>query len=131
MGQDFARAPLWQRPSRGGIDSLCISKEGHVHLHNVFFTLKDSSREKQEALVQGCLRYLKQTPGVVVFSVGTRSEACVRDVNDLGFHVALTVLFENQEAHDRYQKAENHNRFVEVFKDNWAGARVFDSAVQV
>ena len=106
-----------------------MASEQPNHLHNVFFTLKEASREKQEALVRGCYQYLKNTPGILFFSAGIRNPACARNVNDLDFHVALTILFKDQEAHDRYQDADYHHTFVNAFQENWAGARVFDSAV--
>jgi hypothetical protein len=54
-----------------------------------------------------------------------------RDVNDVGFDVALHIVFANQTAHDAYQKHDRHLKFIEENKDNWENVRVFDSHVPV
>ena len=100
-----------------------------MHLHNVFFTLNDSSGEMVKTLVDDCYTYLKPQDGIVQFFAGAREEGCSREVNDLEFHVALTVVFTDKAAHDAYQDADIHNVFVDRNKDNWAGARVFDSNI--
>lgn len=99
------------------------------HLHNVFFALNDSSPDQVQHLVDECYTYLKPQPGVLEFSAGARAADCVREVNDQGFHVALTVLFVDRAAHNAYQVSAKHNEFVARNKDNWAGARVFDSDI--
>ena len=100
-----------------------------MHLHNVFFTLKDSSEEAVKTLVDDCYTYLKPLDGILHFFSGGREAGCAREVNDLDFHVALTVIFTDKAAHDAYQSADKHNQFVDRNKDNWAGARVFDSEI--
>ena len=97
--------------------------------HNVFFSLKDDGPAKRQELIDGCKTYLVDHPGMVFFAVGGLSDLA-REVNDRGFDVALHLVFENREAHDRYQVAPRHNEFVEKFKANWAKVRVFDSDVE-
>lgn len=99
------------------------------HAHNVFFTLTDSSPAQQEKLVRECYEYLKGHDGVVAFSAGTRAEGCERDVNDLGFHVSLHMLFRDRAAHDAYQTAARHMEFARRNRPNWRTVRVFDSAI--
>jgi len=84
--------------------------------HDVYFTLKDA-----------CKKYLSNHPGTVLFGAGTLVEEHHREVNDRDFHVALHVVFEDKAAHDKYQDADAHQRFIEEFKHNWAKVRVFDS----
>ena len=103
--------------------------ESHNHLHNVFFTLKDSSPAQVQRLVEDCFTYLEPRPGVLEFSAGARAIDCTRPVNDVEFHVALTVLFTGRDAHDAYQASAEHDEFVARNKPNWARARVFDSDV--
>ena len=98
------------------------------HLHNAFFTLKDASPESIRDLIADCTTYLAPLDGILFFAAGAREEECTREVNDEDFHVALTVLFETRAAHDAYQTADGHNRFVERNRDNWAQVRVFDSS---
>ena len=99
------------------------------HLHNVFFKLHDGSPDQIQKLIKDCYTYLAPQEGVEFFSAGARSKDYKRDVNDLEFDVALTILFRNSQVHDAYQVDAKHNEFVDRNKDNWAGARVFDSAI--
>ena len=98
--------------------------------HNVYFTLNDAGEQAQRALVEACHRYLKDHPGVVFFAAGTLVEDLQRPVNDREFHVALHVVFRDRRAHDDYQQAASHVRFIEENKANWKQVRVFDSYVR-
>ena len=80
-----------------------------------------------EALIDGCYEYLAPHEGIVYFSAGPRHVDYVRDVNDLNFDVALTIVFENTAAQDAYQVTEPHFQFIDEFSENWANVRVFDS----
>lgn len=97
--------------------------------HDVFFTLHDDSPGAIEALVAACHKYLKNHPGVVFFSAGTVTPDLARPVNDRMFDVALHVVFADRAAHDAYQTAPDHLKFIEEFKSNWKQVRVFDSDV--
>ena len=96
--------------------------------HNVYFTLLDPSDDAVENLVQQCEKYLKNHPGVVFFAAGKLEVELARPVNDRMFDVALHVVFETREAHDAYQIAEAHQRFIEENKATWKQVRVFDSS---
>lgn len=95
--------------------------------HTVFFQLKESDEESVQALIDACYEYLEPHDGIVYFSAGPRHTDYQRDVNDLTFDVALTVVFEDTAAQDAYQVTEPHKQFIELFSDNWEGVRVFDS----
>lgn len=97
--------------------------------HNVFFTLNDDSPQAQEQLVAACHQYLKDHPGVVFFAAGLLNPELSREVNDRGFQVALHVVFQDRAAHDAYQVAEDHERFIAENRHNWKQVRVFDSDV--
>src|SRR5262249_49218338 len=96
-------------------------------VHNVFFALKDNSGPARYRLLVACRKYLAQHPGIVFFACGTVAEELRRPVNDGEFDVALHIVFQNQAAHDQYQNAPLHLKFVEENKDNWQKVRVFDS----
>lgn len=98
--------------------------------HVVFFDLKNDDDASVQALVDGCYKYLAPHDGIVYFSAGPRHKEYQRDVNDLDFDVALTVVFESTEAQDAYQVTEPHMQFIEELKDNWERVRVFDSRVK-
>ena len=95
--------------------------------HSVFFDLKNDDAASIQALVDGCYEYLAPHDGIVYFSAGARHVDYQRDVNDLAFDVALTIVFENTAAQDAYQVTEPHLQFIEEFNENWASVRVFDS----
>lgn len=95
--------------------------------HMVFFTLKDRTPASRDALLAGCKKHLTGHDGTVYFSVGTRGEEFKRDVNDLDYDVALHMVFKNKEAHDKYQVAPRHEKFIEENKALWGKVRVFDS----
>ncbi len=94
--------------------------------HCVFFTLADNSPEACEALVAACRERLSGHSGTVFFAAGTLADLD-RPVNDCDFDVALQVVFDSRASHDRYQTAEQHLKFIEENKANWANVRVFDS----
>jgi hypothetical protein len=96
-------------------------------VHDVYFTLKDNTPAARQALVAACRKYLGQHPGTVFFACGPLAEDLNREVNDRGFDVALHIAFEDQAAHDRYQEAPLHLKFIEENRHNWAKVRVFDS----
>jgi len=97
--------------------------------HMVYFTLKDRSPAKIDALVAACRKYLTGHPGTAFFAVGTVVPDLTRPVNQTNFDVALQVVFDSREAHDAYQVAPRHLQFIEENKPNWDRVRVFDANV--
>jgi len=107
-----------------------MTNEAKALLHNVFFTLKDSSPVMKQKLVDDCYAYLSSVSGALSFSAGTRAEHHTRDVNDTQFHVALTILFDSVASHDAYQEWGRHKEFITANNNNWSQVRVFDSIVR-
>jgi hypothetical protein len=103
--------------------------EERMLAHDVYFSLKDKSPEGKEKLVAACKKYLAGHPGTVWFSAGPLAGEFQRDVNDRDFDVALHVVFKDKAAHDAYQTAERHLKFIEESQDLWEKVRVFDSYV--
>ncbi|MFK7741275.1 MAG: Dabb family protein [Planctomycetota bacterium] len=97
--------------------------------HDVYFELADASPAAQEALIASCYEKLAPIDGVVMCVAGSRDAELTRDVNDLGFHVALHVYFDSRASHDAYQDAPAHLAFIEANKSNWKSVRVFDAAI--
>lgn len=95
--------------------------------HSVFFDLKNDDATSIQALVDGCYKYLAPHDGVTYFAAGARHTEYQREVNDLDFDVALTIVFESTAAQDAYQVTEPHLQFIEEFNENWQSVRVFDS----
>ena len=97
--------------------------------HMVYFTLKDNSPAAKQRLVEACKKYLKDHEGVVFFASGVIAEDFKRDVNDRDWDVALHLVFKNKAAHDKYQNAATHLKFIDENKSNWKKVRVFDSEI--
>lgn len=94
--------------------------------HSVFFSLIEKDNSAVEALVSACHKYLAPHDGIVFFAACPRETSHDRDVVDQEFDVALTVVFENKEAHDYYQTTPSHMKFIDEQKNNWSNVRVFD-----
>ena len=102
-------------------------KDEQMLVHNVFFTLKERTPEEREKLVKACKKYLTKHEGEVFFSAGPLAEDFKRDLNDRDFDVALTIVFKNKAAHDKYQDHKRHLEFIKENKDSWKKVRVFDN----
>ena len=103
--------------------------EDEMYSHVVFFELTDKSDEAKQALIDGFETYLAPHDGVLVYTASIRDESKQRDVNDLTFDVALTLVFESVAAQDAYQVTGAHKQFIEELSGNWASVRVFDSTI--
>lgn len=96
-------------------------------VHNVYFTLTDPTFENISSLVSSCNQWLPKHDGIIFYSAGTLCNELTREVNDLDFHVALSIVFSNLAAHDAYQVSASHKIFIEQNKTGWKKVRVFDS----
>jgi hypothetical protein len=114
--------PPWGGPA-------CAAEKEPPLVHVVYFSLNDSSPAARTKLVDACRKYLSGHPGCLGFAVGVRAAEFQRDVNDQDFDVTLHVVFESKAAHDKYQKAERHLKFIEENKESWKKVRVFDAYV--
>lgn len=97
--------------------------------HMVYFTLKDHSPAATENFIKSCQTYLTGHEGTVFFGVGTVVPDLTREVNQRDFHVALQMIFQSREAHDRYQVHERHQKFIAENRANWEKVRVFDANI--
>ena len=102
---------------------------GKAFAHAVYFTLKDSSPETRQALVDACQEFLSGHDGTLLFAAGTRAPEMKRDVNDTDFDVSLHIYFENEASHAAYQEHPRHQEFIAQMNANWKTVRVFDSWV--
>lgn len=101
-----------------------------MHLHNVYFSLKEPSPDTIQTLIDECTQYLSAQSGIVSFACGHRETDLKRDVNDTDFDVSLHILFETRAAHDAYQNEEQHLIFIDRNHETWAKVRVFDTIIQ-
>ena len=103
---------------------------GRVLAHDVYFSLRDTSPEAKQKLVDACRRHLAGHEGAVFFATGVRADELAREVNDQGYDVSLHVYFRDKAAHDVYQEHPRHKQFIAEMSSNWASVRVFDSWVE-
>jgi len=96
-------------------------------VHSVYFTLKEDTPERRQEMIDSSHRLLGKVPGIVALAVGPRDEDLARDVNDLDFDIALTIVFRDRAAHDLYQPHKRHQEFISANLPNVARVRVFDS----
>jgi hypothetical protein len=114
-----------------GIQSVVAAGGKEPRLaHHVFFSLHDNSDAARQKLIASCKKYLSDHPGTVSFAVGALAKDLNRPVNDLDFDVSLHVVFTDKAAHDAYQNAEKHLKFIEENKASWKKVRVFDSYLE-
>jgi len=114
----------------GGSDATAPRQPKRAALaHNVYFTLNDNSPTAREKLVADCRKYLRNHPGVTFFAAGTIVEEHARGVNVRDWDVGLHVVFASKQDHDRYQKAADHLKFIELNQQNWKTVRVYDTCV--
>jgi len=97
--------------------------------HSVFFSLNDRSDAAVRKLLDDCRTYLTSHPGILFFACGTPNQELTRPVNDRDFDVALQIAFDSKRAHDAYQDAPIHQRFISENKPNWRLVRVFDADI--
>ena len=123
----FALSACLHTAGADGIAGEPATAEQALLTHSVFFELTNDDPEAIAALVEGCYKYLAPHDGIVYFSAGARHTDYQREVNDLDFDVALTIVFESTAAQDAYQVTEPHQQFIDTFNENWSSVRVFDS----
>ncbi len=97
--------------------------------HDVFFTLFDPSPKAIDDMVAACTSTSRTIPAWSSSRRGKCGEEFNRPVNDRMYHVALHVYFKDKEAHDVYQTAPDHMKFIDENKSKWKQVRVFDSWV--
>ncbi len=124
-----ASAAAWILPlgPSGTAISTAAEPGARMLAHDVYFTLKDRSKEAKARLVAGCKKYLSDHPGTVWFAAGAIVEEHQREVNDRDFDVALHIVFKDKASHDKYQDAAEHHKFIEEYHESWETVRVFDS----
>jgi len=102
---------------------------GPAMVHDVYFSLNDNSTDEVQKLIKDCYKYLNAQDGIVFFAAGARVEESKREVNVQDWDVALHIVFNNKESHDKYQVADDHHKFIDENKQNWKTVKVFDSFV--
>ena len=100
-----------------------------MFVHSVYFWLRDDLvPEEREAFVQGASA-LKRIDSVRHGYLGVPAPTD-RAIIDRSYSYALTLVFEDQEGHDRYQVDPVHDRFREECAPYWTKVLIYDSVEQ-
>src|SRR2546423_1701632 len=97
-----------------------------MFIHTVYFWMKDGfTEDARKKLIDGCYKYLKPIPTVRQLWAG-KPAMTPREVVDNSYQVGLTVVLDDEAAHDIYQKHEMHLEFIAQNKEHWKRVQVYD-----
>ncbi|MCC5827894.1 MAG: Dabb family protein [Phycisphaeraceae bacterium] len=95
-------------------------------VHSVFFWLKPNLTEQDRERFLAGVGELRSVQSIRHIFIGPPASTA-RPVIDRSYSVALTVVFDDMAAHDRYQEDPIHKRFVEQFSPMWERVLIYDS----
>jgi hypothetical protein len=95
--------------------------------HMVYFSLSEPTEANRQALIKACHKHLSKHEGTTHFSVGVVAPGLDRPVNDRAFEVALHLVFDSREAHNKYQDHPRHLKFIDEVMPMLSKVRVFDA----
>jgi hypothetical protein len=96
-----------------------------MHIHNVYFWLKDSVDAQASAAFEQGLKQLSTDP-LIQHSHYGRPADTHRDVVENTYSYGLVFVFADKVTHDRYQEGEVHHQFLADHLDKWDRVSVFD-----
>ncbi|MEC5215664.1 hypothetical protein RCH09_000595 [Actimicrobium sp. GrIS 1.19] len=97
-----------------------------MFVHSVYFWLTQEATPQQRAGCQAALLGLLDIPSIRQGHVG-QPAATDEPVVDRSFSFGLTLLFDDQAAHDAYQIDPSHLAFVARFGALFARVQVYDT----
>ena len=100
-----------------------------MHIHNVFFWLKDGLESQAlDAFAKG-LNSLANDPAVKSSHYGKPADVH-RDVVETTYTYGLVLIFDDLAAHDRYLAGAVHLKFLEDNASKWERVVVYDIQTQ-
>ena len=100
-----------------------------MFVHAVYFWLRDDlTAAERQTYLEG-VRSLLTIPDVAHGWLGTPA-GTDRPIIERGYSYALTVVFADEAAHDRYQVHPVHDRFRETCGTFWSRVLIFDSVTE-
>ncbi len=96
-----------------------------MHVHNVYFWLKDGLQSQALAAFEQGLKVLANDSNVKSGYFGKPADTH-RDVVENTYSYGLVFVFDDLAAHDRYQAGAVHLRFVEDHASKWEKVVVHD-----
>jgi hypothetical protein len=130
LGLSYASFRLFSNEGPQAAQAADSEGKSIMLAHNVYFSLNESTPANRQKLVDACKKYLANHPGTVYFGAGAVCDLD-RPVNDRDFDVGLHLVFKDRAAHDAYQIAPLHEKFIAENKATWKKVRVFDTDVVV
>ena len=95
-----------------------------MHVHNVYFWLKDAAPSKQ---FETGLATLARDPNVRVGYFGRPADTD-RDVVEDSYTYGLVLAFDDIAGHDAYQVGAAHTQFLDAHLESWDRVVVHDIA---
>ncbi|MBT4644694.1 MAG: Dabb family protein [Deltaproteobacteria bacterium] len=96
-----------------------------MHIHNVFFWLKEGLDPESSKLFEEGLASLTKIPEVASGSFGKPAET-ERPVIDNTYDYGLILIFESIADHDQYQDGVIHLEFLAKHAAKWGKVQVYD-----
>lgn len=95
-------------------------------VHSVYFWLKDGVSQDERSFFRAQLESLKDVSSAQAVHVGTAA-ATQREVVDSSYDFALTLIFEDLSAHDKYQVDPAHKAFLENCSSMFDRILIYDA----
>lgn len=96
-----------------------------MHIHNVYFWLKDDQDAKSIAEFEEGLAWLAADPYAKSGYFGKPADTD-RDVVETSYSYGLVLVFKDRAAHDKYQEGSAHMIFLDTNKEKWSKVVVYD-----
>jgi len=96
-------------------------------VHTVYFNLQDHSPQSRAHFIKLCFDLLAGHEGELKFILGHRNDDIHRDVSDINYDVAMTIVFDSLEHYKAYDQSPRHDRFRDEISKLHCTVRVFDS----
>ncbi len=96
-----------------------------MHIHNVYFWLKDDLGQSAVEEFEEGLALLTGDTNALSGYFGKPGQSN-RAVVDSSYSFGLVLVFPDTVAHDRYQVGEAHQRFLEANMEKWTRVVVYD-----
>jgi hypothetical protein len=97
-----------------------------MFVHAVYFWLRDDLTEQDKDEFRKGVNSLAAIDSVKECHIGVPADTD-RPVIDRSYSYALVVVFEDEQAHDRYQVDPIHDRFREECAPYWEKVLIYDS----
>lgn len=97
-----------------------------MHIHNVYFWLKDDQDAASRAEFEEGLVWLANDTAVESGYFGKPADTPQRDVVENSYSYGLVLVFADMAAHDRYQEGAAHLLFLEKNMQKWSKLVVYD-----